>query len=214
MNKDKIVLFDWGGVVESHEANFRELKEAKVRVIRHFTNALNADEILDRWVYRLADGRNIGSVNNLDDLKMWVKELGNKMDVEIPFEEFKKQYEIENDNITYYKAVVDFAHSLKNKCKIGILSNLVYFDRVRIDKHYDLSKFDKVYLSFEIGLRKPDEKIFEYVTNDLGIDPQNILFIDDEEYNILAAKKMGWQTCQASGYELDEMKKAVEEFLR
>ena len=51
----------------------------------------------------------------------------------------------------------------------------------------DLSKFDYVYLSFEIGIRKPDRKIYEYVLNDLKTLPENILFIDDDTNNILTA---------------------------
>ena len=136
------------------------------------------------------------------------------MNINIRFEEFKRLYEEELSSVKYYKDVVEYAHSLKDKCKIAILSNLMSFDRKRIDSQFNLSKFDYIYLSFEIGLRKPDKKIYEYVLNDLKVLPENIMFIDDDTNNILMAKECGWNTCQAYGYELDKIKKNVEQFLK
>ncbi len=108
---------------------------------------------------------------------------------------------------------MEFAHSLKNRCKIAIFSNLQPFDKKRINDQYDLSKFDKVYLSFEIGMAKPSADAYEYVTKDLQTVPENILFIDDDSNNIQMARRYGWNTCQAYGYELDKIKDSVENFL-
>ena len=62
-------------------------------------------------------------------------------------------------------------------------------------------------------MRKPDEKIYKYVLDDLKVKPEDILFIDDDYQNILAAKECGWNTCLAFGYELDKIKKSVDDFL-
>lgn len=66
---------------------------------------------------------------------------------------------------------MEYVHPLERKCGIAILSNLMPFDRKRIDDQYDLSNFDYIYLPFEVGLRKPDKKIYEYVLNDLNVLP-------------------------------------------
>ena len=134
------------------------------------------------------------------------------MNKNIDLENFKRLYEEEMKSVKYYTEVVKYAHSLKDRCKIAILSNLMAFDKKRINDQYDLNKFDYVYLSFELGMRKPDKKIYEYVLNDLKINPDNILFIDDDD-NILMAKECGWNTCQAFSYELDKIKDSVEKFL-
>jgi len=52
--------------------------------------------------------------------------------------------------------------------------------------------FEKVYLSWEIGMRKPDAEIFEYVIKDAGIDPGKTLFIDDSLQHILTARELGF----------------------
>lgn len=211
---EKVVIFDWGGVVESHENNLQDLKNAKIRLIKRFNNLLSNEDILKCWTDKTSNGIEIGTTNNEQDIKDWIGLVQKNMNIDVPFEEFKKAYEEELSSVKYYKDVVEYAHSLKSRCKIAILSNLLPFDKKRIDDQYDLSKFDNVYLSFEIGIHKPDERVYEYVLNDLKIEPENILFIDDDINNILMAKNYGWNTCQAYGYELDKIKQSVEYFLK
>lgn len=211
---NKIVIFDWGGVVESHENDLQDLKQAKIKMIRKLNNSLSDEEILQRWTDKTSTGKSIGSSNKDEDIKDWVNLVQKNMDINIPFEEFKKRYEEELTSVKYYKDVVEYAHSLKGRCKIAILSNLMPFDKKRINDQYNLSKFDYVYLSFEVEMRKPNRDIYEYVLNDLGVKPEQILFIDDDSQNISIAKQCGWNTCQAFGYELNKIKDAVETFLK
>lgn len=59
----------------------------------------------------------------------------------------------------------------------------------------DLSDyFEKVYLSYEIGLRKPDAAIFRHVLNENQLKPSETLFIDDSPQHIESAKKLGIHT--------------------
>ena len=54
--------------------------------------------------------------------------------------------------------------------------------------------FEKIYLSFEMKMVKPDTEIFETVLADANIDPKETFFIDDSEANCLAAQAMGIST--------------------
>lgn len=51
--------------------------------------------------------------------------------------------------------------------------------------------FEKTYYSHELGKRKPNSDIFEYVLDDAGMVPQETLFIDDTEINIDTAAALG-----------------------
>lgn len=210
---NKVVIFDWGGIVESHEYDMKDLNDAKIRMIKRIDSSLSDEEILSKWINKTPDGVNIGTVSDLKEVKRYVEFLQKSLGINISYKDFVNLYEEEFKAVKYYKDVVDYAHSLKSRCKIAILSNLMYFDKKRINDQYDLSKFDYIYLSFEIGMRKPDEKIYKYVLDDLKVKPEDILFIDDDYQNILAAKKCGWNTCLAFGYELDKIKKSVDDFL-
>lgn len=54
--------------------------------------------------------------------------------------------------------------------------------------------FEKTYFSFELGMRKPDAEIFEYVLRDSHLMPEETLFIDDFIENIESAKRLGMHT--------------------
>lgn len=56
------------------------------------------------------------------------------------------------------------------------------------------SHFDAFYLSHEIQLRKPNRNIYEYVLKENNLQPQETLFIDDTEENIIAAAELGIHT--------------------
>ncbi len=47
---------------------------------------------------------------------------------------------------------------------------------------------------YEIGLWKPDTAIYNYVLDDLGLKPYEVLFLDDNKANVEAANQVGWQT--------------------
>ena len=51
--------------------------------------------------------------------------------------------------------------------------------------------FDKMYLSHELGLRKPDIKIFEYILKEQKLKAEEVFFIDDSPQHIAGAKKIG-----------------------
>lgn len=69
----------------------------------------------------------------------------------------------------------------------------------------DLSgHFEKLYLSYKVGMRKPDTEIFELVLNENKLDSRETLFIDDSIQHIESAKKLGIQT-----YWLDVKKESI-----
>jgi putative hydrolase of the HAD superfamily len=56
------------------------------------------------------------------------------------------------------------------------------------------SYFEKMYLSCEIGLRKPDPAIFTHVCEEQGLNPEKTLFIDDSPQHVEGAKAAGLKT--------------------
>lgn len=57
-----------------------------------------------------------------------------------------------------------------------------------------LREFDRRYISGEMAMRKPDPAIYAAVEADCGIAPEALLFADDRDDNISAARARGWQT--------------------
>ena len=62
------------------------------------------------------------------------------------------------------------------------------------------SYFDSLYLSYKLGVMKPNKKIFQYIIDNEKIQPSESLFIDDGERNINAARLLGFKTlCPING---------------
>ncbi|HLB56392.1 MAG TPA: HAD family phosphatase [Coxiellaceae bacterium] len=64
----------------------------------------------------------------------------------------------------------------------------------RFNKVHDInfhSMFEKVYYSFEVGLRKPDDAIYQHVLNDAKLNPELCVYIDDLEVNLKSPERLG-----------------------
>jgi len=58
---------------------------------------------------------------------------------------------------------------------------------------------ERYYFSDEIGIVKPDRKIFEHVMRDLDVLPERIAFFDDTPVNVEAARDAGLTAFEADG---------------
>lgn len=93
---------------------------------------------------------------------------------------------------------VDVLARLKGKYRIFLLSNT---NEIHIPKALAEWKkttdvdfygcFEHVYLSHEIGLRKPNESIFRHVCQTHNLNAANVVFIDDSIQHIEGARKSG-----------------------
>jgi len=72
--------------------------------------------------------------------------------------------------------------------RTGMLSNSWGNDYPR-ETFADL--FDAVVISSEVGMRKPEERIFLHALAGLGLSPQQCVFVDDIEANVAAAQALG-----------------------
>jgi putative hydrolase of the HAD superfamily len=50
---------------------------------------------------------------------------------------------------------------------------------------------EKAYYSHEMGLRKPNQRIYERVLKKSRLDPYETVFVDDSEPNVIAAENLG-----------------------
>jgi putative hydrolase of the HAD superfamily len=57
-----------------------------------------------------------------------------------------------------------------------------------------MALFDHIIESAKIGLRKPDPRIYRMMTEALGVDPGNCVYLDDLGVNLKPAREMGMTT--------------------
>lgn len=106
--------------------------------------------------------------------------------------------------------VMDIVKELKEKYKLGILSNNVEEWMQYLRKIMDLEVFDVVISSHEAGMKKPLKEFFMLGLEKMGgIKPEECVFIDDQDNNIDAAKEIGFVAVKFENAE--KLRKDLEE---
>ena len=97
---------------------------------------------------------------------------------------------------------IQLLKDLSRKYRLFLLSNTnsIHIKQINklLYKDYNLKSleplFDKLYLSYQIGMRKPNIETFEWVLKDAAIFAQETLFIEDSIQHIESANKVGMRT--------------------
>jgi len=87
-------------------------------------------------------------------------------------------------------AMVDLIRSLRQAgLRTALLSNS--WGNGGYARHLFADLFDVVVISAEVGMRKPEERIFRHTAALLGLEPHECVFIDDVLANVAAAEAIG-----------------------
>ena len=87
--------------------------------------------------------------------------------------------------------LVDFIRSLKPRFKIGIISNAwSQIEEALVEWGID-DAFEVVVGSGDVGIMKPDPRIFQIALERLGIEPSEAVFVDDFIQNVHGAQALG-----------------------
>jgi putative hydrolase of the HAD superfamily len=86
---------------------------------------------------------------------------------------------------------IDLIRRLRPKYKTGVLSNAdnTLIDRLRNLGVADL--FDDIVCSADVGMAKPEPRLYALAAERLGLPPAECVFVDDLERNIDAARDAG-----------------------
>ena len=100
-------------------------------------------------------------------------------------------------DIPRYK--VDLLAMLNERYSLYVLSNTNPIAMTKVPElfkahgHSMDSLFEKLFLSYQMGVTKPDPRIYEMVLQGITPDPSEILFIDDSPANIEVAARVGFE---------------------
>lgn len=193
----KFFVFDLGGVLSVPMVSKKLYEQIKWKV--------SYEEFLDKFN------------NSEESIKVHKGEISTKeffeylkryMDDNITLDEFKNIYV---NNNKFFNDTIEIIKKLKNLgYKVYLLSNLKEIDYEKFIKHFDISIFDELFLSFKLGMLKPNDDIYQYVINKLNTKPENIYFFDDNKENVEGAIKNGINAYQVTG---KTVKKVVEGIL-
>ena len=94
--------------------------------------------------------------------------------------------------LTANEEIVPLVERLKDNHRLVLASNTDEIHFTYSVQHFGvLSNFDQHFLSYEMGLLKPDPEFFLRMLRDLGLPPTECIFIDDVIENVESARSLG-----------------------
>jgi len=190
MSQIKNIIFDLGGVLLN--INYQETADAFKQLGFHDFNSMYTQYTADEIFSKLETGK----ISNED----FYNSLLDKAAQHILVEDLQKAWNA---------MLLDFRteslaklRQLKQQYRIFLLSNTnnihwQAFQAIFTESTGEVSLdhyFHKAYYSHEVGLRKPNADIYEFVAADASLEMAETIFIDDSYNNIEAAAALGFQT--------------------
>jgi putative hydrolase of the HAD superfamily len=107
--------------------------------------------------------------------------------------QIKRVIELDSFSWMYPRTVIaDWARALKQAgSRIALLSNMPVTLRDALQSCAWLPEFDQRTLSCDVKVSKPSAGIYQHCLNRLGLAPSDVLFLDDREPNVRAARELG-----------------------
>lgn len=147
---------------------------------------------------------------------------------EMPMEEFNEilSEQLESPGLDwrdYYLQAVEpieeiqsVVHWVAEHYRVGLLSNIMpgEIDQMIARGILPQIEYDVIIDSSKVGAIKPDDAIYEMATAAAGLDPSQILFIDDSRDNIKAAERLGWRVLWFDAFRAMEGSERIRETLR
>ena len=178
----KAILFDFGGVLA--EEGFKNGLQAIAR-----RQGLDPDHFftLARDLVYSA-----GYITGQADERAYWKALREEAGFEMEDAELRREI---LDRFILRPELIAMVQDLKKRgFVVGILSDQTDWLEELDQKYHFLRYFDPVFNSFRLHKGKNDPSLFLDVSKILGIDPEEILFVDDNSENIKRASSKGWRT--------------------
>ncbi|MBS3078546.1 HAD-IA family hydrolase [Candidatus Pacearchaeota archaeon] len=180
----KSIVFDLGGVVVPDRSKLIESRIAdKLSISKSLIHRLKIS----------FDGQLSKGKKSLTD---FFSELILKINSQISKEDLLAFYLniYEKTSSKQNKKIVDLIKRLKKHHNVSCITN-TEIEIARFNEKAGLfNNFHNSFISCKLGMKKPDKAIFEYTLKILGLEPQEIIFIDDKEEFLHTPKKLGLNT--------------------
>ncbi len=114
---------------------------------------------------------------------------------------------------TYYMEAIDPIKEMQEivtwaaeHYQVGLLSNIMpgFINEMQQNGIIPQLPYAAIIDSSEVNAIKPEQKIYEIAQEKAGVQPNEILLVDDSRANIMAAERMGWRVLWFDDYRPSE----------
>lgn len=199
MKKISAIIFDFGGVLSSDDdlGDIGKYLAKKYQV---------PTKILNDITWR---GWKKARINPKHDFIFW-REVAEALGI--------SEKRLHAEYLAFPKFLPEVARLVRASRKryiVGMLSNQIATWHQTLMKRWRLQKsFDLVVTSYGEGIAKPDSRIYKRLIQKIGLPPEECVYVDDREYNLPPAKKLGMRVIRFKNPKqlLRELKKLGVEF--
>lgn len=182
----RAVLFDLGGVI---------LRTEYEAPRQHLAGRLGMEyEDLVRLVFESETSRK-ASLGTIREEEHW-QAVANKLKHPQEAHAIKDEF-FAGDTLDH--ALLDFLRSLRPRVKTGLISNAWSGLRQYILDHRFEDAFDHMVISAEVGVVKPDPRIYQMALEQIGVSPDEAVFVDDFIENVEGAQAVGMSAIHFKG---------------
>ena len=176
----RAVFFDFGSVLIRDEDNSkREAWEKRL--------GLSPGELAVAVFESEAAAR--ATVGEVTTAEMW-QQIGERLRLDAEQCRQLRTDFFRGDNLN--AELVEFARELRPRYRLAILSNAWSDARRIFSQVYGLDAvFETMIISAEVGLAKPDPRIYHLAVERLDVRPEEAVFLDDRLENVEAAQAVG-----------------------
>ena len=193
----KFIYCDMNGVL------LRHYHRAFATVAREAQCGLDQVQVA---LWHLDDQINKGQMTTDEFNMQMAKRLG------VDHVDWKKHY---MNAVRPIKEMHELLKDLSEHYKLGVMTNTAPGYVKKLSKLGLLPdiKFDAIVDSSEVGMLKPNPKMYELAEKKAGHKGDEILFIDDSRTNLTAADKFGWRIMWFDTFDPDDSVRKLREFL-
>lgn len=182
----KALLFDLGGVVIDIDFQriFHKWSVHAQLPVAQISDAFSADHAYQQHERGEISGQ------------QYHQYLQRRIGMQLSYAEFVEGW---NDiMISTFDSSIEILQSLKGRLPLYAFSNANELHKQHWQARFtdQMSHFDQVFVSSDIGLRKPEPLAYQTVLAEIGCAAEEVLFFDDLSENIAAAAELGVQTVQ------------------
>lgn len=121
---------------------------------------------------------------NIPDQRQFLRQVGRQFGVRLNKKHYRLFGELlasERQKVTLYPETLAVLTELKARgARIGLISNLWPFPVQRVFTEMGLGAyFEHMIYSFEVGIRKPDSRIFQHACQRFGVTPADCIMVGD-----------------------------------
>lgn len=194
----KLILFDWGNVLLDSDSNTYNIFDAR-RDIALELQPQNIQNFMDMF-----EEDKFWTMSGVR-LEIFIKRYLIESGCHCTVSEFKECYLKYYRKVPWFDDMVSLVKMLASDSRfhIGVLSTLCEMDLELLKEKLPINKLNYRFFSFNLGVKKPDTRIYDIVEVITGLAKDDVFLIDDRKVNIKEAKCKGWKTVLAKGKDFE-----------